>query len=65
MERAISLLGLFVMLALAWLLSENRKRMNLRLIVSGVLLQFLIAVLLLKTTSAGKLVSGAPPPGGA
>ncbi len=48
-ERAVSLLGLFVMLALAWLLSENRKRMNLRLIVSGVLLQFLIAVLLLKT----------------
>ncbi len=49
MERAVSLLGLFVMLALAWLFSENRKRMNLRLIVSGVLLQFLIAVLLLKT----------------
>ena len=49
MERAVSLLGLFVMLALAWLLSENRTRVNLRLIVSGVLLQFLLAVLLLKT----------------
>lgn len=37
------------MMMLAWLLSENRRRMNFRLIVSGVALQFLLGVLLLKT----------------
>ncbi len=49
MERLVSFVGLLVMMALAWLLSENRRRMNLRLIVSGVLLQFLLGLLLLRT----------------
>ena len=49
MERLMSLAGLLVMMALAWLCSENRRRMNLRLIVSGVVLQFLLGLLLLKT----------------
>jgi len=49
MERLTSLLGLGVMLLLAWLMSENRRRMNGRLIVSGILLQFGMAMLLLWT----------------
>jgi CNT family concentrative nucleoside transporter len=49
LERLISLLGLGVMLALAWLFSENRRKMNFRLIVSGLVLQFLVAVVLLRT----------------
>jgi CNT family concentrative nucleoside transporter len=49
MERVVSFTGLLVMLMLAWLLSENRRRMNFRLIVSGVVLQFLLGLLLLKT----------------
>lgn len=49
MERLVSLLGLVTMLALAWLISENRKKMNLRLIASGVALQLALAVLLLGT----------------
>ena len=48
MERATSLLGIILFRAL--LMSENRRRMNLRLIVSGMLLQFGIAMLLLWTT---------------
>jgi len=36
MQRLISLLGLFVMMFLAWLLSVDRRRMNLRLILSGI-----------------------------
>ena len=40
MDRLTSLLGLGVMLLLAWLMSENRWRMNLRLILSGLLLQY-------------------------
>ena len=49
MERLVSCLGLLLMMLLAWLLSENRRQMNFRLILSGVGLQFLLAVLLLKT----------------
>jgi CNT family concentrative nucleoside transporter len=49
MERVVSFAGLLLMIALAWLLSENRRRMNFRLIVSGVALQFLLGLLLLKT----------------
>ena len=49
MERLISLLGRVSMLVLAWLLSTDRTRLNARLIVSGVLLQLVLAVLRLKT----------------
>ena len=49
MERFVSLLGLVTMLLLAWLMSENRRRMNWRLIISGLMLQLLLAVLLLAT----------------
>jgi CNT family concentrative nucleoside transporter len=49
MHRAISLLGLFVMIGLAWLLSSNRRRISLRIIIGGVLLQFLIAAATLLT----------------
>jgi CNT family concentrative nucleoside transporter len=38
------------MLGLAWLLSENRKRIHLRLIVTGMLFQLIFALLILKTT---------------
>ncbi len=50
MPRFISLAGLFVLMALAWLLSNDRRRMNFRLIVSGIALQFLFAILILWTT---------------
>ena len=49
MERFVSLLGLVTMLALAWLISDNRKKMNWRLILSGVALQLALAALLLGT----------------
>jgi CNT family concentrative nucleoside transporter len=50
MERLVSLLGLVAILLVAWLLSENRRKMNFRLIASGLALQFLLAMLLLWTT---------------
>ena len=53
MERLISFLGLIAMLGLAWLLSSDRRNMNIRLILSGVGLQLVLALLLLKT-EAGK-----------
>ena len=50
MARFISLIGLGVMLLLAWLLSSDKKNMNYRLILSGVGLQVVFAVLILWTT---------------
>jgi len=49
MYRLVSLLGLVVMLLLAWAVSENRRRMNWRLIASGVVLQFVIGLVLLRS----------------
>ena len=43
-----SLLGIFVFISIAWLLSEQKKQLQIKLIVSGLLIQFTIAFLLLK-----------------
>ncbi len=40
--------GLAVLLGLAWLLSENRRHLSWRLVLSGLVLQVLIAFLMLK-----------------
>lgn len=45
---AQSLLGLVVLVLIAWLLSEDRRRVDWRLLLSGLALQFAIALLLLK-----------------
>ncbi len=42
------LFGIIILLTLAWLLSEQRSKINWRLVSVGVGLQFLLAVLLLK-----------------
>jgi len=55
MPKLISFLGLCVMLLLAWILSEDRKRIHVRLIVTGTLFQLVFAVLILKTTP-GRMV---------
>src|SRR5262245_31933887 len=49
MERLISLLGLVVMIGLAWLLSSDRKKFSVRVVVGGLLLQFGLALFLLKS----------------
>jgi concentrative nucleoside transporter, CNT family len=46
-ERLMSLIGIFVLLGLAWLLSSDRRRINLRTVVVGISLQLLFGVLLL------------------
>ena len=48
MERFIGLIGIALILGLALLASNNRKAINLRLVLSGIALQVLIAVLVLK-----------------
>jgi CNT family concentrative nucleoside transporter len=49
MERLISFLGMFVMIGLAWLMSSHKRRLNWRVIVGGLLLQFLFAGVMLWT----------------
>ncbi len=48
MERFTGLLGVLVIFGIAFLLSNNRKAINYRLVISGVGLQLLIAILVLK-----------------
>src|SRR5258707_15861815 len=50
LERGVSFGGYFVMIGLAWLLSENKRRFPWRVAVVGTLLQFALAMLILNTT---------------
>lgn len=47
--RLISFLGMFVMLAIAWLLSTNRKAVQWNVVIWGTALQFVFALIILKT----------------
>jgi concentrative nucleoside transporter, CNT family len=49
MERLISFVGLFVMIGLAWLMSSHKTKVSLRVVVGGLLLQFIFAWLILRT----------------
>lgn len=48
MEIAQSVLGLAAFVGLAWLISEKRSRVNIRIIIVGLVIQLLIGALLLK-----------------
>jgi CNT family concentrative nucleoside transporter len=48
MERFHGLLGIILILMIAFLFSNNKKRINYRLVISGIILQITIAVLVLK-----------------
>jgi CNT family concentrative nucleoside transporter len=48
MERFTGLIGVALIIGIAFLFSNNRKAINYRLVISGILLQLIIAVLVLK-----------------
>jgi concentrative nucleoside transporter, CNT family len=48
LERFVGILGIIVILGIAFLLSENKKKINWRLVVSGLGLQIIFAILILK-----------------
>ena len=58
MGRYTGLLGLVVLLAVAWLFSAHKKSIKLRVVLWGVGLQFAFALIVLKT-SVGKLFQAA------
>lgn len=49
MERIVPALGLFVIVFLCWLLSEHKRQFPFKTVIVGMFLQFLFAVLVLKT----------------
>jgi concentrative nucleoside transporter, CNT family len=49
MLRVVSLLGLFVMVLLAWLMSSHKRRFPWRVVAWGLALQFGLAALILRT----------------
>ncbi|MBL9117242.1 MAG: hypothetical protein JNJ83_19705 [Verrucomicrobiaceae bacterium] len=51
MERWISLLGLLVFPLIAWVLSANRRRFPWHTVIAGSLLQFGLAILILRTNA--------------
>lgn len=57
MDRLIGLLGIVLILGIAWGLSNNRKNINYRTVGMGLLLQALLAVFILKVP-AGKAMFG-------
>jgi concentrative nucleoside transporter, CNT family len=58
MDLARGIFGIFSLLFLLWLFSKNRKGISLRLILSGLILQFCFALLLLKVPIIKDLVQG-------
>ncbi len=53
--KLISLLGWLTMLFVAWAISYNRKKFPWRTVIWGIALQFILALLILKTPWGGKL----------
>ncbi|TWT46096.1 Nucleoside permease NupX [Phycisphaerae bacterium RAS1] len=51
MALSRGLLGLFVLMLIAWLLSSDRRRVPVKIILGGLLLQFTLALLVLRTDS--------------
>lgn len=49
MDRFFGLVGVAFILALAFLMSNNKKRINWRLVISGLILQSSLALFVLKT----------------
>ena len=60
MERFISLVGLFTMVFIAFILSdEKKKKINWRTVISGILLQIVFGLLILKTDAGMSVFEGA------
>jgi len=55
MERFTGLIGIVVLLAIAFALSNNRKQINMRIIGWGLGLQAIFAIFILKTPIGGPL----------
>jgi len=55
MDRFTGLAGIALILVVAWLMSNNRKRINYRVVLSGLLLQLLLGLFVLRTGTGASL----------
>ena len=55
MERFTGLIGIVVILAIAFLMSNNKKSINKRLVFTGIAIQILLAIFILKVP-VGQLI---------
>ena len=55
MYKFQGLIGIVLILAIAYLFSNNKKRINYRLVFSGLALQLVIGILVLKNANSYKL----------
>ena len=58
MERVISFFGLFVMIFLAWLMSSHKRKFPWRIVITGLALQLILAVIVLKTPPGQMFFAG-------
>jgi concentrative nucleoside transporter, CNT family len=59
MERFISVIGLFIMVGFCYLISENRKAVKWRTVISGIVLQIVFALFILNTSLGRSIFEGA------
>ncbi|MBN1349719.1 hypothetical protein JXJ21_09940 [candidate division KSB1 bacterium] len=59
LQRVISFVGIFVLLGIAWLLSNNKKKIKYRVVIWGLLLQLVFAFIILKTSPGRAVFDGA------
>ena len=57
-NRYMNIFGIILLVALAILGSNNRKKINVRLVLNGLILQFLTAYFILKTSVGAALFGG-------
>ncbi|TNE95600.1 MAG: NupC/NupG family nucleoside CNT transporter [Deltaproteobacteria bacterium] len=55
MERVISFVGLLCMVAIAFLLSADKKKINWKTVISGVVLQMILGLIILKSSIGHKV----------
>ena len=49
LQKITAFFGIFVLLGIAWLFSNNKKKINFRIVIWGILLQLIFAIIILKT----------------
>ena len=54
MEKYIGIIGMFVMLGIAYLIckKDDRKHINMRIVIGGIAMQLVFAVIILKTPAS-------------
>ena len=58
MDKFIGIIGIVVLLGIAFLFSDNKKRINWRLVITGIVIQFAFALLILKVPVGKKIFAG-------